>query len=598
MNPGEPPPGGFMSHPVDQLQWNIIENAKRAAMVGVHGAAKLADIPLAVAQGVTQGGDWSQSGNVTIDPNTGSLGVTPEAQTAGSFAATPLRFGGARSPTLPPRIGYDPAAPPSGAGPQFAEETTPSPPSPKPEDIPTVAVTAKGSTYEVHPSDSPDGFGATTRNKAPRPEHGPDDHGPQPRSDTTFYVSPEDADKLGEVQTQGGPGKIIAPLGDGSWGMKYTDGPNAGKFERRTVVRPKNTPEVGLTPVELWNNGSRVHFGNDITEVRAPTAPETPDETPPPPRQTGRAVDTVPQSQSPEAQAPIDLLRSNEPWTADRAKSVANLWYSRADQLGGTLNTNLVDNFLDNARNAVRPRTRGGAAIPPGSDIVGDVLNGLEGLRGEPLSLGDVHEMDVRLGQLIRREYGVGGMTGEGEQLLSIQSALRDTVDSAIAKDVNGGTAGFQAVQNGRRAWAQARKLQDLEQMIEESTGPEGALNTTALQGKVTRYLANPKRSRGWTDLEKEDLRQSASRGAMGHVAHFLGNKFLPMAATIAEAGTHGLTFGVAGHYVAEHLVGAGVRRFESRLQEGRLKRATGSLGESVPPPPGAAPNRPPIPPP
>lgn len=27
------------------------------------------------------------------------------------------------------------------------------------------------------------------------------------------------------------------------------------------------TPEVGLTPVEVWNDGKRVHFGNTIVEV-------------------------------------------------------------------------------------------------------------------------------------------------------------------------------------------------------------------------------------------------------------------------------------------------------------------------------------------
>lgn len=121
--------------------------------------------------------------------------------------------------------------------------------------------TAKGSTYEVA-SD-----GTTTRNKAERPEH-PGDFGPQPRSESTFYVTPEQANVLGEFQTEGGPAKVIVPTKDGRVGIKYEDGKNAGKFEKRTVVAPQRIPAVGLIPVETWQSGKRVHFGNPITEVR------------------------------------------------------------------------------------------------------------------------------------------------------------------------------------------------------------------------------------------------------------------------------------------------------------------------------------------
>lgn len=123
--------------------------------------------------------------------------------------------------------------------------------------------TAKGSTYEVH------GDGTTTRNKAYRQEHGPKEQGSQPRSEATFYVTPEDGNKLGEFQTQGGDRKIIAPIGDGRWGVKYTSGKGAGGFERRTVVKPQTEPAIGLLPVEIWGGGKTVHFGNKITSVGA-----------------------------------------------------------------------------------------------------------------------------------------------------------------------------------------------------------------------------------------------------------------------------------------------------------------------------------------
>jgi N-acetylmuramoyl-L-alanine amidase len=128
----------------------------------------------------------------------------------------------------------------------------------------TTFTTAKGSTYVLHDD------GTTTRNKAYHPEHGIADQGPQPRSEQTFFITPEDAQKLAEFQTRGGPKTVVAPLGDGRFGLKYVEGPDTGKFERRTVVTGRTAPDVGLMPVEMWQGGSKVHFGNEITEVNRP----------------------------------------------------------------------------------------------------------------------------------------------------------------------------------------------------------------------------------------------------------------------------------------------------------------------------------------
>ena len=120
--------------------------------------------------------------------------------------------------------------------------------------------TSKGSIYKVNPD------GTTTRNKAPRPEH-PGEEGIQPSSEKTWYVTSDDAVKLGEIQSEGGDKMIIAPLKDGRIGVKYIEGKDKGKFEQRTVVSPKTEPAIGLLPVEIWNGGENVHFGNPITEI-------------------------------------------------------------------------------------------------------------------------------------------------------------------------------------------------------------------------------------------------------------------------------------------------------------------------------------------
>lgn len=131
--------------------------------------------------------------------------------------------------------------------------------------------TSKGSTYQVMED------GTTIRNKAARPEH-PGDSGIKDRSASTFYVTPESQRLLGEVETKGGPRKQLALVGENQLGVQYLDGPNAGKFERRTVVPIKQGPAVGLHPVELFKDNS-YHFGNEITEL-SKAASNPPLETP------------------------------------------------------------------------------------------------------------------------------------------------------------------------------------------------------------------------------------------------------------------------------------------------------------------------------
>lgn len=119
--------------------------------------------------------------------------------------------------------------------------------------------TAKGSTYTITEG------GQTVRNKAARPEH-PGDSGVKPPSDTTFYVDSDGLNALSEITAKGvGPKRIIAQLEDGRIGVKYLDGKDAGKFEKRTVVTPQKEPAVGLYPIELWRGGEEYHFGNKIT---------------------------------------------------------------------------------------------------------------------------------------------------------------------------------------------------------------------------------------------------------------------------------------------------------------------------------------------
>jgi predicted RNA methylase len=130
----------------------------------------------------------------------------------------------------------------------------------------TSFTTAKGSTYEVHDD------GTTTRNKAARADLGHEgDSGPKERSARTVYTndarvfSPPDSAKWRVIDHGDGTMSLATQNADGRWGISP---------ESRNV-KVESTPQVGLSPVELWKPGkfngltayAGVHPGNKITQV-------------------------------------------------------------------------------------------------------------------------------------------------------------------------------------------------------------------------------------------------------------------------------------------------------------------------------------------
>jgi hypothetical protein len=139
---------------------------------------------------------------------------------------------------------------------------------------PTAFQTARGSTYVVHDD------GTTTRTKAARSDPGHEgDFGPKARSAATYFVTPQDASRLGPpssaasriVDHGDGTISLVTQNADGRWGVAPS----------QRNVPYERAPRVGLTPLEVWRQQplhglpsyGRMHFGNAITSVGA--APST-----------------------------------------------------------------------------------------------------------------------------------------------------------------------------------------------------------------------------------------------------------------------------------------------------------------------------------
>lgn len=117
--------------------------------------------------------------------------------------------------------------------------------------------TQKGSMYVQLPD------GTTLRHKARRPEHG-GDFGWMARSQSTAFITPEDANKLSLVQAYSDPPfSLVRDIESPRLAVIMQGDP---RIIRGTVVPYATDPQSGLLPLEMWPRNSH-HFGNPITAV-------------------------------------------------------------------------------------------------------------------------------------------------------------------------------------------------------------------------------------------------------------------------------------------------------------------------------------------
>jgi hypothetical protein len=264
--------------------------------------------------------------------------------------------------------------------------------------------------------------------------------------------------------------------------------------------------------------------------------------------------------------------------TADAVKEVANVAYKRADALGGTAVPEVTDKFLD--RLSKMPKQTEGGQIFAGPDPVTGLIQDAQALRGKPLTLQTIQEMDEGLGDRITAQYDqINGMSPEGRRLLQVQRELRDTVANLGPGDVSGGTAGFDALKQGREAYAQFAKMRDLERMqakANEMTNP-----TQSFRTMVSNYD-----TRGWSDAEKAALDDAKKRGSLGNLLYAFGGRLGKyVGAGIGAASPLGPVVGTGvGMGVAEG-AGASARSLINNAMNKRIADALATLSRSVPAP-------------
>ncbi len=264
--------------------------------------------------------------------------------------------------------------------------------------------------------------------------------------------------------------------------------------------------------------------------------------------------------------------------TSKAAKQVASAYYARAEQVGGNLTPEFTNRFLDEAE-ALTPQTRAGKLVS-GEGPTTSLIDRIQDLRDNPLSLREAQEIDEGLGNLIDGEYGVKGLSKEGHNLSQLQTTFRNMIEDAGPGEIEGGTEGFDALVSARKAWAQAMKMDDLERIQARAELQE--VPSTGIRTGLRTLLSNKSRIRGYSPEEIAALRQAADRGVLGTALHVFGSRLIPTGLAVHG----GATFNPAS--LAAAGVGYGVstlaRNASTALQGRRLGNAMSVLGDSVPP--------------
>jgi len=264
------------------------------------------------------------------------------------------------------------------------------------------------------------------------------------------------------------------------------------------------------------------------------------------------------------------------PKTAAEAKAIAGRLYDQAAQSGGTLTPQFTSKFIDEVQK-IAPQTEEGLAVA-GETPITSLVNRIKQLADKPISLAGAQEIDEALGNMIDKEYGLKGLSKEGNNLLDLQSTFRDMIAKAEPSDVSGGAQGFDALTRARAVWAQAMKMGDLERIAARADGQ--AQPSTGIITGVRTLLANPKRLRGYSPEEIAALQQARDRGTLGEAAYQLGSRLVPMVA--GGIGAVGGVPGAIGAYAVTHFGSNYARNLATRMQQNRLQGAMDVLGQGV----------------
>ena len=150
----------------------------------------------------------------------------------------------------------------------------------------------------------------------------------------------------------------------------------------------------------------------------------------------GKSLAVRPEAETTAPPATERPVLSVAPQTSAAAKQIARAWYEKAERAGSELPPEFSDRFVD-AAESLAPQTKVGQAIAGDTEVT-KIINRIQEIRGEPISLQGAQEIYEHLGDAISKEYGLQGLSKDGHNLLQLQNKFWDMIQNARPEDIRG----------------------------------------------------------------------------------------------------------------------------------------------------------------
>lgn len=262
--------------------------------------------------------------------------------------------------------------------------------------------------------------------------------------------------------------------------------------------------------------------------------------------------------------------------SASNIRDMAGSAYDTAANQGGALHPNAVDAFINKA-SSVLPQTPAGKIVM-GETSASKLVDRLQKLKGQPLSLAEAQEIDSGIGELANSEVipATGKLTAEGQKLYQVQQSLRDTIENAGPNNLIGGKAGFDSWKQGRDLWSASQRANDIERIMNRAEMTDNPV--TALRTGFRTLASNPARLRGYTKTEVAAIQNAARTGIVTDALRTAGSRLISTL-TGAAGGSIGGPLGSMAGAGAGYALSTPLRAAADSLQRAKGTKVIKAIG-------------------
>jgi len=242
--------------------------------------------------------------------------------------------------------------------------------------------------------------------------------------------------------------------------------------------------------------------------------------------------------------------------TSDELRALASKAYEAADASGELMPGDLTSKWLGNAAEELGMQraevTKMKEIIRGTDDELFTLLERMEALKDQPLSIRQINELDKELGRKVTQYYINNSPLSR--EIGLIQEALRGAVDTAkVGKDLK----------QARKLWSASRKAEDIEMIIKRASLTQNP--DTAIKTAMRNLLLNKKRIRGYTPRQRRLIQRAAKTGVVPDILRItLGSRLIPIIGTA----TGGFGVGAAQAAASVAARGAASRAAVSRAED------------------------------